>query len=271
MTFLKDPILVFDIETIPDVVAGRIIQAWPQEMADKDVISALEVQRLQTSGTTFLQHHLHQIVAISVLLCTPDEIRVWSLGETNSAESDIIQRFFKGIERFSPTLVSWNGSGFDLPVLHYRAMRHAIAAPAYWDMGENLASSKWNNYLNRYHFRHLDLMDLLASYQARAYVPLDQFAQLLGFPGKLGMSGGQVSKAYHDGKIAEIRAYCETDVVNTFLVYLRFEHFRGRISHAELQATEQRLRTTLQGLTTDAEHWQTFLDHWQQPQNDISQ
>ena len=123
--------------------------------------------------------------------------------------------------------MSWNGGGFDLPVLHYRGMLHGVHAARYWDQGEDDREFKWNNYISRYHARHLDLMDLLAMYQPRGAAPLDQIAQLLGFPGKIGLDGAQVWQAWQDGKIAQIRSYCEADVANTYLVYLRFQLMRG--------------------------------------------
>ena len=104
---------------------------------------------------------------------------------------------------------------------------HGIAAPTYWDMGERDRDFKWNNYLNRYHARHLDLMDVLAAYQARGRASLEHTALLLGLPGKLGMSGDQVFDYWKASRVAEIRAYCETDVFNTYLVWLRFQLIRG--------------------------------------------
>jgi predicted PolB exonuclease-like 3'-5' exonuclease len=92
---------------------------------------------------------------------------------------------------------------------------------------------KWNNYISRYHTRHLDLMDLLALYNGRANAPLDDLAKLFGFPGKLGMDGGKVWEAWQAGKSAEIRDYCETDVINTYLVYNRFRRLRGELTCAE--------------------------------------
>ena len=114
---------------------------------------------------------------------------MWSLGEPGSSEAELIQRFYDGIEKYTPQLVSWNGGGFDLPVLHYRGLIHGVAAARYWDMGRRRQEFKWNNYLARYHTRHLDLMDVLAMFQPRANAPLDQMAKLIGFPGKLGMDG----------------------------------------------------------------------------------
>ena len=117
--------------------------------------------------------------------------------------------------------MSWNGSGFDLPVLHYRGLIHGVQCARYWDQGEDDKEFKWNNYISRYHSRHLDLMDLLAMYTGRANAPLDELARLIGFPGKLGMDGSKVWEAYQQGKLDEIRNYCETDVANTYLVFAR--------------------------------------------------
>jgi predicted PolB exonuclease-like 3'-5' exonuclease len=94
---------------------------------------------------------------------------------------------------------------------------------------------KWNNYISRYHMRHIDLMDLLAKFSGRANAPLDALAKLCGFPGKMGMDGSQVWQGFLDGKIKEIRNYCETDVVNTYLLYARFQKMRGGFSDLEYE------------------------------------
>lgn len=225
--------LVFDIETIPDIEGGRKLYKLGDLDAD-GIAKAMFHLRFQKTGSEFLAHHLHRIVAISVVFRGKgDEFKVWSLGDENADEKDILQRFFDGIERYTPTLVSWNGGGFDLPVIHYRAMLHKIAAPRYWDMGEDDQAFKYNNYISRYHTRHTDLMDLLALYSGRANAPLDELATLLGFPGKMGMDGSKVWDAYQAGHISDIRHYCETDVLNTWLVYLRFQLMRGHITHAK--------------------------------------
>ncbi|MDX1694824.1 MAG: 3'-5' exonuclease, partial [Ketobacteraceae bacterium] len=214
-------VLVFDIETIPDVEGGRRVYDLGG-LSDADVANAMMNLRRQENGTEFLRLHLHRIVAISAVFRSGDKIAVWTLGDEDAGEKEIIQRFFDLIDRFSPTLVSWNGGGFDLPVLHYRAMYHGVQAPRYWDTGQDDNSFKWNNYINRYHERHTDLMEVLGMFQQRACVPLDQMATLLGFPGKMGMSGARVWDAFQEGDIKGIRDYCETDVLNTWLVYLRF-------------------------------------------------
>jgi len=249
--------LVFDIETVPDTELGRRLGF---EGDDHAVASAMIAAREAESGSGFLPLEQHRVVAISTLLRSADQLQVWSLGELTSGEDDLVRRFFGGIEKLRPTLVSWNGSGFDLPVLHYRMLRHGISAPTYWETGDRDRDFKWNNYLNRYHMRHVDLMDVLAAYQARGRASLEHVALLLGLPGKLGMSGDQVLEFWKDGRIADIRAYCETDVLNTFLVWLRFELARGQLSVSAHADEIARVRAWL-GERAEP-HWRQYAASW---------
>ena len=258
------PFLVFDIETIPDVAGIRRLHDIAPEVPDGEVAELAFQQRRAQNGTDFLPLHLQRVVTISCVLRTADNFKVWSLAEPEQSEGEIIQRFFDGIEKFSPQLVSWNGGGFDLPVLHYRGLLHGITAPRYWDLGDgDYADSrdfKWNNYISRYHQRHLDLMDLLALYQPRANAPLDDLAKLMGFPGKLGMDGSRVWQAFQSGEAAAIRDYCETDVVNTYLVFNRFRRMRGELTPLEEETEIAFIRARL--TEVGAPHWQEFLAAW---------
>ncbi len=249
----------FDIETIPDVEFGR--RMWDlDDLSDEDVASAMFFKQQQKSGSEFLPLHQHRIVAISVALRTADTFRVWSLGDEDADEAELVRRFYDGIDRYTPDLISWNGGGFDLPVLHYRALKHGVQAPRYWEMGDGDREFRYNNYLSRFHWRHVDLMDVLAGFQPRARASLDQAAVLLGYPGKLGMSGDKVWDCYLGGGIRDIRDYCETDVINTWLVYLRFEHMRGNLDQADLARELDLVRETL--TTMDEPHLNEFLAAW---------
>jgi len=254
------PILVFDIETIPDVAGLRRIWELQPEVSDAAVVELAQQRRRQASGSDFMSHYLHRVVAISCALRDRDAVKVWSLGAPDDDEGALIQRFFDGIEKYTPQLVSWNGGGFDLPVLHYRSLVHGIAAPKYWDQGEDDREFKWNNYLSRYHARHTDLMDLLALYQARAYAPLDEMSQLCGLPGKLGMDGSKVWDAFQAGEIAAIRNYCETDVANTYLLFQRFQKMRGMLT-ADAYAAEVKLFRSFLA-SQEAPHWKEFSVAW---------
>ena len=254
--------LVFDIETVPDVDLGRRLLGL-EGLSDAQVAKAMYAARRQENGSDFLPLEQHRVVAIACLLRRGATLKVWSLGDLQSSEAELIGRFFDGIDRYSPDLVSWNGSGFDLPVLHYRALKAGVQAARYWESGEEDSSFRFNNYLSRYHWRHLDLMDVLSSFQGRARASLADMAALLGLPGKLGFSGAQVWDAVLAGELPAVRNYCETDVLNTYLVLLRFELFRGRLDPTGYESELQRLRDWLRA-SLEAHH-QEFLSAWEQP------
>jgi hypothetical protein len=254
------PILVFDIETIPDVDGLRRVWNLAPEVSDAAVVDLASQRRRQATGSDFLPHYLQRIVAISCVLRSSEGVRVWTLGGEQDAEADIVKRFFDGIEKYTPQLVSWNGGGFDLPVLHYRALFHGIAGCCYWDTGDGNKDFKWNNYLSRFHARHTDLMDVLAGFQNRAFAPLDEISQLCGLPGKLGMDGSQVYAAWKRGEIAAIRSYCETDVANTYLLFQRFQLIRGLL---EPDAYAREVALFREWLSQQpSAHWKEFSAAW---------
>jgi predicted PolB exonuclease-like 3'-5' exonuclease len=256
---IQEPILVFDIETVPDAETGRRLLGL-DGLDDAGVLAAMYAQRQQLRGNDFQPPHLHRVVAIAIALLHKGELRVMSLGSEQDPEAELVRQFYRGIDKYHPVLVSWNGGGFDLPVLQYRALKHGVTAATYWDTGDGDREFRFNNYLGRYHWRHTDLMDVLAFYQPRASAPLHEIAVMLGLPGKLGMDGSQVAGAYAAGQLAEIRAYCETDVLNTYLIYLRFLLMRGAIDAAQHRAELERARAFL--TASGARHWQEYLAAW---------
>jgi 3'-5' exonuclease len=251
--------LVFDIETVPDTELGRRVFQL-QDLSDEHVAQIMFTKRREETGSDFLPHEQHRVVAISVVMRSRDSLKVWSLGEENSSEKDLIERFFDGLDKFTPDLVSWNGAGFDLPVLHYRSLLHSITAARYWETGDGDHSFRYSNYLSRFHWRHMDLMDILSGFQGRGRASLDDIAGLLGFPGKIGMRGADVWKVFMQGGISRIRAYCETDVLNTYLIYLRFELLRGNLNAAEHAQEVARVRRFLQ--ESPAAHFKEFGAAW---------
>jgi predicted PolB exonuclease-like 3'-5' exonuclease len=254
------PILAFDIETVPDIAGIRRVHDVPKEVDDRGVRAWFAQRRRATSGSDFTPLHLQSIAAIACVLRDAGGVRAWSIGDASDAEPELIRRFFDGIERYTPQLVSWNGGGFDLPVLHHRALVHGIVAPKYWDWGDDDKDFRFNNYLNRYHTRHLDLMDVLAQYQTRASAGLDAMARLCGFPGKIGMEGSAVDAAVVGGRIAEVRGYCECDAMNTYLLYQRFRLMRGEIDAPEYAHEIALARERI--AASDAPHWRAFLAAW---------
>jgi hypothetical protein len=253
--------LVFDIETVPDIDLGSRIWNLSGITGDEQV-KAMQAKRLEKTGySDFLAHHMQKIVSISAAFRNSDSFRIWSIGDVSSSEKELLERFFQGIEKYDPVLVSWNGSGFDLPVIQYRSLANSVAAPHYWEVGDKNHSFRYNNFINRFHWRHIDLMDVLSGFQPRAGAPLHEIALLLKLPGKLGMNGSDVWNAYRNGQIEEIRNYCETDVLNTYIIYLHFEHIRGNLTEKELSDELNRVSNKLTEKGTP--HLLEFLEQWQ--------
>ena len=251
--------LVFDIETVPDVALGRRIYDL-KDLSDEHVAQIMATRRRQDTGSDFLSHEQQRVVAISVVLRSRESLRVWSLGDEGATEKELLTRFFEGLDRYTPDLVSWNGTGFDLPVLTYRSLLHGITAARYWETGDSDQSFRYNSYLSRFHWRHMDLMDILSGFQGRGRASLQDIAMLLGFPGKLGMHGSEVWGTYLRGELKRIRDYCETDVLNTYLVYLRFQLLRGQLNATEHAHEVARVRGLLR--ESSAEHLQQFGAAW---------
>jgi predicted PolB exonuclease-like 3'-5' exonuclease len=251
--------LAFDIETVPDVELGRRLYDL-EGLDDAAVAKAMFAKQKQARQSEVLPAPLQRVVAISVVLRSRDGLKIFSLGDERSPERELVQRFFDGLERFTPTLVSWNGSGFDLPVLSYRALRHGIDARRYWEVGESDRDYRYNNYLSRYHWRHIDLMDVLSGYGASGRASLDLVAQLIGLPGKLGIGGANVWPSYQRGELTAIRDYCETDVLSTYLIHLRFQMTRGELDAPgyarEVEVVEAKLAQS------DRPHLRQYLDLW---------
>jgi len=261
------PVLVFDIESIPDIAGLRAVRGASADLSDAQVHAEWLQERQDKGQSDFMPLYLQRIVAISCVFRNAEGLRVHSFVDRDGAsEGKVVQNFFSAVDKHVPQLVSWNGGGFDLPVLHYRGLRHGVVADRYWCMGEDGGAEarefKYNNYIGRYHMRHLDLMDLLAMYQPKNNAPLDAMAKLCGFPGKLGMDGSQVYAAYLEGKVEEIRRYCETDVMNTYLLYCRFQKMRCGFTEAEYEQEIAFVKDTLANLAPAEPHWQEYLAAW---------
>ncbi|XID74638.1 3'-5' exonuclease [Alkanindiges sp. WGS2144] len=255
---LNLPVLVFDIETIPDIKAGA--RLYGLDLPDEDVVLAMNAIRRQECGSDFPRLPLHEVVCISGLWVSQTSMKLFSFCKSELSEKQIISRFLNSLDQHFPCLVSWNGKGFDIPVITLRAMLYGLTAQNLFDQGEFEQSRKYNNYQNRYHHCHIDLMDCLAQFNARNFQRLDELALLLGFPGKQGQSGYHVYDYVKNQQWQELCQYCESDVLNTWLIYLRWQLLRGHLTdeaHAQwLQLTHDYLREQVPG-----QH--DFLAQWQ--------
>jgi predicted PolB exonuclease-like 3'-5' exonuclease len=222
---MENNVIVWDLETVPDIKGFASANGYTGK-SDDEIRAAM--------GDKFPKHIYHSIICIGALVAHEQDGR-WMVDAFGAPhvgerpEKELISAFVARIAALSPQLVTFNGSSFDLPVLRYRAMVHGVAAPG-------LASRP---YFNRYTDDTVDLCDVLSSFSSQGKATLHELCRVMGLPGKPdGISGGEVEKYYRDGHIREIAEYCESDVLNTYRVWLRYALFRGRLSETQFQASE---------------------------------
>jgi predicted PolB exonuclease-like 3'-5' exonuclease len=226
-------VIVWDIETVPDLKG----YAAAKDLADK---SDAEVQ--EAMGDKFPKHIYHSIVCIGALVAHSEQ-GAWAVDALGAphvgerSEKELIATFAQRIAELSPQLVTFNGNSFDLPVLRYRAMINGVSAPG-------LSARP---YFNRYSEDALDLCDALSSFSAQGKASLHELSRVLGLPGKPDdIDGSEVHRYFREGRVKEIADYCETDIVNTYRVWLRYELFRGRLTESDHAASEENLTAFIQ-------------------------
>ncbi|WP_297941966.1 3'-5' exonuclease [uncultured Campylobacter sp.] len=194
-------------------------------------LRAMEIFKEKT-GSEFLPVCFHRVVSISAVMADGFGrfLRVSTLD--GESERDRIAKFLTFIEDFNPRLVSFNGRGFDLPMIMARAMCYDLSAAAYFETNDrDNNKSKWENYRSRYDGRfHLDLLDHISDFGAVRGLKLDHICASVGLPGKYDVHGDQVLQLYYGGEQAKIDEYCRSDVLNTYWLFLKYELLRGKIT-----------------------------------------
>ena len=242
-------VMVFDCESILDTTLLK--QGFKQNFIAYNVESeglsdlelskkAMEIHK-EMSGSEFLPICYHQVVSIAAVFC--DEfghfIKVGNfkgVGDSKEArEKSLIQAFLDYLNKHQPKLVSFNGRGFDMPMLLLRSMKYCLSANAYFEENNpQFNKSKWENYRQRYSERfHTDLLESLGNFGSVRNLKLDALSNLIGFPGKYDTSGDQVLELYYQGKQEKIDTYCQSDVLNTYGLYLNYELLKGNLTQED--------------------------------------
>ena len=246
---MRLPILTFDIETLTDLKSGAHL--YGLELDEPDLEAALTKLRRQEAGTDFQRLALHEIVCISGLWVDEKGMKLFSFSREDNSEAEILTKFLSIFDKRHPTLVS---------VVLFRAMYHGLSAPSLFDQGEIDTQKRYNNYQNRYHQRHVDLMDVMAMFNARHFQKLDDVAHLLGYPGKRGDGAYHVLEYVQTQQWLKLTSYCEGDVLNTWLIYLRWLLLKGQLLAIDHQ---QMIQATIGYLQQQPQH-QDFLAVWRE-------
>jgi hypothetical protein len=265
---MRRDVIIFDIETVPDADAARRLLGLSdlRDAEARDVLSDYFLEKTE-GRNDFPRQPFHQVAAISYaqLVFEPGEEgpelvirRLGSGGDAKSSERDLLDGFFGLIEKRAPRLVSFNGRGFDIPVLKYRAMVHGLSCPRWFNEGD-----KWNSYDSRYSSEyHVDLLEVLSDHGASARCSMHEVASAFGIPGKLDTAGDDVRGMFEAGQIEAIRNYCETDVCTTLLLFLRWQLFSGALSEGAYARSVLGLRHYLESEAAERPHLGEFLTAW---------
>lgn len=272
-------ICVFDIETVPDIELVRQYYELDSSLSEVEVCQHAFSAQKEKSGSEFLPIYWHRVVSIASVIC--DEygkfIKVGNFGkksaESTEAKSNadssafahladeraILSDFLRFINSKEPRLVSFNGRGFDLPTIMLRAMKYNLSAFGYFE-SENASKTKnkWENYRARYSEKwHTDLLECLGNFGSVRNLNLDNVCKMLGIVGKYEVSGGDVYSLYYDKKdIEKIDFYCQSDVLNTYWLYLKYAILKDEL---RLEDYAGILEDFKEKLPKDREYSQAFI------------
>lgn len=272
-------ICVFDIETVPDIELVRQYYELDSSLSEVEVCQHAFSAQKEKSGSEFLPIYWHRVVSIASVIC--DEygkfIKVGNFGKKSAESTEtksnadssafahladeraILSDFLRFINSKEPRLVSFNGRGFDLPTIMLRAMKYNLNAFGYFE-SENASKTKnkWENYRARYSEKwHTDLLECLGNFGSVRNLNLDNVCKMLGIVGKYEVSGGDVYSLYYDKKdIEKIDFYCQSDVLNTYWLYLKYAILKDEL---RLEDYAEILEDFKEKLPKDREYSQAFI------------
>lgn len=260
--------LVFDVESVADGELVAAIQYSGQDLSPSQAISRYQGERLEKYDSDFIPYTFQQPVSVAVakLDARFQLLDLVTLDEPEYRIPIIVENFWRGwLSYGKPTLVTFNGRGFDVPLMELSAFRYGISVPEWFNLKERSYDQKRNRYNLDAHF---DLQDLITNYGAtRLNGGLNLMATLIGLPGKMGISGHNVQRLFDEGNLAEINAYCRCDVLDTYLVFLRAMVMTGKLELKQEQKLFDETRQWLEQRVDEQPQYQSYLDHWQTWQN----
>ena len=255
--------LIFDIETVGD---GDLIQKvrYPYEnLTPREAVTKYRRQLMEETGKDILPGTFVLPVSVAIAKVAADyrltEITV--LDAPAFRPQEIVRRFWQGWQHYDrPTLVTFNGRGYDMPIMELAAYRFGLSVPAWF----NVDSKSFEQSRNRYnHEAHLDLQDLLSNFGAfRMSGGLNLLASLINKPGKSGVDGSQVQDMYWNGQVEQINDYCRCDVLDTYFVFLRSRVLIGRLTLQEETTLTQMTREMLEEQAEDHVAYKHYLATW---------
>ena len=255
--------LVFDIESVADGDLVSRVRFPGDGRSGDDAVARYRAELMEKSGTDFIPYTFQVPVSVVAAKVAEDYslIDMVALDEPEFRTHVITEHFWRGWEAYQrPTLVSFNGRTFDVPLMELAAFRYGLSVPGWF----NIADRSWEQNRSRYNIKaHLDLHDLLTNFGASRFNGgLNLAANVLGKPGKMDIQGCMVQDLFNEGKLAEINDYCRCDVLDTYFVFLRVAVLLGKLSLAREQELVAETRDWLTQRVEQMPVYGRYLDNW---------
>ncbi|WP_417398107.1 3'-5' exonuclease [Gimesia chilikensis] len=257
--------LVFDVEAIAD---GDLISRvrYPGEgLSPGDALAKYQEEQIEATGSNFIPATFMLPISVAVAKLSADyHLQDLTVLDAPEYRPHVITgKFWQGWRHYGqPTFVTFNGRGYDLPVLELAAYRYGIALPEWF----NVDARSFDQSRNRYNTNaHIDLMDMFTNFgAARMTGGLNLLANLIGKPGKTGIDGSKVQEMYDAGQADEINDYCRCDVLDTYFVFLRSRVLTGHLSLEQEQdiVTEAYRYLEREAGENESKAYQHYLEHW---------
>jgi predicted PolB exonuclease-like 3'-5' exonuclease len=255
--------LVFDIESVAD---GDLVSKvrYPGEGLDaNEAVSRYRAELLEKYESDFIPYTFQIPVSVVVAKVAADYrlLDLVALDEPEFRSHVITEHFWRGWDAYQrPTLVSFNGRTFDVPLMELAAFRYGLSLPRWFDF----ESRSYDQHRNRYNTEsHLDLYDILTNFGATRFNGgLNLAANILGKPGKMEVQGHMVQDMWNEGKLSEINDYCRCDVLDTYFVFLRSSVLLGRITLEREQTLIEEMKNWLIERADQIPAYQSYLEEW---------
>jgi 3'-5' exonuclease len=255
--------LVFDVESVADGDLVAKVHYPGQSLSGDEAIARYRAELIEASGSDFIPYTFQ--MPVSVVVAKIDAgyalVDLVALDDPEFRPHVITDHFWRGWEGYKrPTLVTFNGRTFDLPLLELAAFRYGLSLRGWF----NIEDKNWEQHRSRYNLQaHLDLHDVLTNFGAtRFHGGLNLVANVLGKPGKMDVQGHMVQDLFNEGKLGEINDYCRCDVLDTYFVFLRTSVLLGRISLDREQELIEQTKTWLIERAPQVAAYQHYLDNW---------
>jgi len=250
---------VFDTESVADGNLVARIRYPGQDLKPAEATATYRADMFAKYDSDFIPYTYQMPISVAIGKVNADFelLEIVVLDDPLFRPHVITENFWRGWLKYQkPTLVSFNGRTFDIPLLELAAFRYGISVPEWFSIGEKAYDQRRNRYN---HNSHLDLQELFTNFGAtRLSGGLNLFANLLGKPGKMNIAGHMVQELFEQGELRKINDYCRCDVLDTYFVFLRSAVMLGQIT---IEREQQLVQLTRQYLEEQAEQIPAYTEY----------